>query len=163
MHTVHGADLSCQVCHSITYTWCDGCHVAISDKTGSPFFKTDNTYFTFLIGLNAKRSYTRPYKYVPVRHIPVKADAYSFYGENLLPNFDSLPTWAYATPHNIQRKTPQAESCNSCHGNPAVFLTAERVQPEELPANASVIVPAVPEAIPAPGDPVTTTLTINPE
>ena len=148
MHTVHGADLSCQVCHSITYTSCDGCHVAISDKTGKPFFETDNTYFTFLIGLNPQRSYNRPYKYVPLRHIPAIFDAFNFYGANLQPNFDNLPTWAYATPHNIQLKTPQAESCNACHGNPALFLTADKIRPEEIQANLPVIVPVVPTAIP---------------
>jgi thiosulfate/3-mercaptopyruvate sulfurtransferase len=148
MHTVHGADLSCQVCHSITYTSCDGCHVAISEKTGNPYFETDGTYFTFLIGLNPQRSYTRPYKYVPLRHIPATPDGFSYYGENLQPNFNALPTWAYATPHNIQLKTPQTESCNACHGNLDLFLTADKVNPEELEANLPVIVPTVPEAIP---------------
>jgi thiosulfate/3-mercaptopyruvate sulfurtransferase len=150
MHTVHGADLSCQVCHSITYTSCDGCHVAISEKTGNPYFETEATYPTFLIGLNSQRSYTRPYKYVTLRHVPATQDGFSFYGENLLPNFDTLPTWAYATPHNIQLKTPQAESCNACHGNPNLFLTADKVIPEELQANQPVIVPQVPSAVPEP-------------
>lgn len=147
MHTVHGSDLSCQVCHSITYTSCDGCHVAISEKTGNPFFETDGTYFTFFIGLNPQRSFDRPYKYVPLRHVPSAADGFEFYGENLLPNFNALPTWAYATPHNIQLKTPQNQSCNACHGNPELFLTAEKVYPEELEANLPVIVPAIPAAI----------------
>ena len=148
MHTVHGADLSCQVCHSITYTSCDGCHVQVSEKSGKPFFETEATYFTFLIGLNPDRSYTRPYKYVPLRHIPATPDAYAYYGENLQPNFNALPTWAYATPHNIQLKTPQAESCNACHGNAALFLTADKVNPAELEANLPVIVPVIPELIP---------------
>jgi hypothetical protein len=148
MHTAHGADLSCQVCHSISYTSCDSCHVAISEKTGNPYFETQGTYFTFLIGLNPLRSFNRPYKYVPLRHIPASSDAYDFYGANLQSNFDTLPTWAYATPHNIQLKTPQTESCNACHGNPALFLTLEKVKPEELTANQPVIVPAVPEAVP---------------
>ena len=152
MHTVHGADLSCQVCHSVTYSNCDGCHVAISEKSGAPFFETEGTYFTFLIGLNPNLSYTRPYKYVPVRHVPSAADGFEFYGENLLPNFNALPTWAYATPHNIQLKTPQAESCNACHGNPDYFLTQEKVTPEELEANLPVIVPAIPMAIPDESD-----------
>jgi len=147
MHTVHGADLSCQVCHSITYTSCDGCHVAISDKSGSPYFETQNTYSTFLIGLNPQRSYTRPYKYIPVRHIPTSPDAFEFYGKNLLPNFNLLPNWAYATPHNIQLKTPQAETCNSCHGNPDLFLTIDKVNTDEVEANQSVIVPLIPAPI----------------
>lgn len=147
MHTVHGSDLSCQVCHSVTYTSCDACHVAISEKSGKPFFETQGTYFTFLIGKNPLRSYTRPYDYVPVRHVPTAVDNFEYYGENLLPNFDLLPTWVYATPHNIQLKTPQTESCNACHGNEALFLTADKVRPEELNANLNVIVPEIPTTI----------------
>ncbi|MFZ5856995.1 MAG: hypothetical protein ACOYZ6_09195 [Chloroflexota bacterium] len=153
MHTVHGSDLSCQVCHSVTYTSCDGCHVAVSEKTGNPYFETENTYFTFLIGLNPQRSYTRPYKYVPLRHVPVSPDSFSFYGENLLPNFNALSTWVYATPHNIQLKTPQTESCNACHGNAALFLTADKVNPEEADANSNVIVPEVPAPVDEPANP----------
>lgn len=144
MHQQHGADLSCQVCHSVTYTSCDGCHVAVSEKTGNPFFETDNTYFTFLIGKNTRRSYDRPYSYVTVRHIPIARDSYAYYGDNLLPNFDALPTWAYATPHNIQRNTPQTASCNACHGNPDLFLTADKVALEELEANLPVIITTIP-------------------
>jgi hypothetical protein len=144
MHAQHSADLSCQVCHSVTYTSCDGCHVAISERTGNPFFATEATYLTFFIGQNPIRSLQRPYRYVPVRHIPIAPTSYEFYGENLLPNFDALPTWAHATPHNIQRNTPQTESCNACHGNAEIFLTADKVKPEELEANRPVIVEIVP-------------------
>lgn len=153
MHTVHGADLSCQVCHSITYTSCDGCHVAISEKTGKPFFETEATYSTFLIGLNPQRSYTRPYKYVPLRHVPVSADAFAFYGDNLLPNFNLLSTWVLATPHNIQRETPQASSCNACHGNADLFLTVDKVNSEEVQANQNVIVDRVPAPVAEPNQP----------
>ena len=147
MHQQHGDTISCQVCHSVTYTSCDGCHVAISQTSGKPFFETQATYMTFLIGRNPIQSEERPYEYVPVRHVPAATTSYEFYGENLLPNFDSLPTWVYATPHNIQRYTPQNQSCDMCHGGSAeMFLTGDKVKPEELQANASVIV----EALPAP-------------
>ena len=139
-HTLHEDKLACQVCHSVEYTSCDGCHVAVSETTGNPFFKTDATYMSFYIGLNPLKSEDRPYDYVVLRHVPVTAASYQFYGEGLLPNFNALPTWTYATPHNIQRVTPQNQSCESCHGNPALFLTADKVAPEELEANQSVIV-----------------------
>jgi thiosulfate/3-mercaptopyruvate sulfurtransferase len=147
MHQQHGNDLSCQVCHSITYTSCDGCHVAISDKTGNPFFETEKTYFTFLIGRNPQPTYNRPYKFIPVRHIPISPDSYAFYGADLLPNYNNLPSWAYATPHNIQTKTPQAETCNACHGNPDLFLTADKVLPGELEANLDVIIETIPALV----------------
>ncbi|MEI2421919.1 hypothetical protein V6O07_16705, partial [Arthrospira platensis SPKY2] len=61
-----------------------------------------------------------------------------------------LPTWTYATPHNIQRNTPQTASCNACHGNADIFLTEDKVSPETLQANQPVIVPEVPPALGAP-------------
>jgi thiosulfate/3-mercaptopyruvate sulfurtransferase len=144
MHQMHGEKLSCQVCHSVTYSSCDGCHVALSEDTGNPFFRTEGTYKTFMIGRNARQDENRPYEYVPVRHIPIAPTSYDYYGDNLLPNFDALPTWAYATPHNIQRNTPQNESCAACHGNPELFLTADKVTTAELAANQPVIVEAAP-------------------
>lgn len=148
MHQSHGDSLSCQVCHSITYTSCDGCHVAISEKSGNPFFKTEATYQTFLIGRNPNPTEERPYSFVPVRHVPVAPTSYQFYGENLLSNFNTLPTWVYATPHNIQRNTPQNASCEPCHaGDGSIFLTADKVRDNELDANASVIVSNMPPSL----------------
>jgi thiosulfate/3-mercaptopyruvate sulfurtransferase len=80
--------------------------------------------------------------------VPIDRDSFSYYGEDLLPNFDSLPTWKYATPHNIQRITPQNESCNACHGNDEIFLTADDVGPDELEANRDVIVEELPFSMP---------------
>jgi hypothetical protein len=144
MHQVHGQDFSCQVCHSIQYSSCDGCHVSISDRTGNPYYQSEATYLTFFIGRNHIKSPERPYDYVTVRHVPAHPDAYSYYGENLLPNFDSLPTWVYSTPHNIQLNTPQNASCEACHSNSELFLTADKVASFELKANQPVIVQDLP-------------------
>lgn len=154
MHDQHGGDLSCQVCHSVAHTSCDGCHVAVSETTGNPFYATDGSYMTFLIGRNVRKSFDRPYDYVPVRHVPISETNFDYYGDNLLPNFNALPTWAYATPHNIQRQTPQNASCDACHGQESLFLTADKVYPEELEANLPVIVDEIPA-------PVSSTLTIT--
>ena len=159
MHQAHGGDLSCQVCHSIAYTSCDNCHVEISETTGNPFFSTEASYLTFLIGRNPIQSYDRPYAYVPVRHIPIATDSFSFYGDDLLPLFDALPTWKYTTPHNIQRVTPQAETCNACHGNPDLFLTVDKVYPEEIEANLPIIVEIIPPLIVT--NTITTTQTLE--
>lgn len=144
MHEQHGGTLSCQVCHSVSYTSCDGCHVSLSEETGNPVFATDGSYLGFFIGKNPLKSFDRPYEYVTVRHVPVARDSFAFYGENLLATFDNRPTWTYATPHNIQRETPQTKSCNTCHDNPELFLTADKVAPEELEANQPVIVEEIP-------------------
>lgn len=148
MHQAHGETLSCQVCHSVTYTSCDSCHVAVSEKSGNPYFETSATYSTFMIGRNPIQSEERPYRYVPVRHVPVDPESYAYYGDNLLSDFNALPTWVYSTPHNIQRNTPQNSACTNCHGGEATyFLTADKVRPEEMKANASVIVNALPASI----------------
>jgi len=171
MHEYHAGELSCQVCHSVSYSSCDGCHVAISETTGNPYFATEGTYLGFYIAKNARKSFDRPYEYVTVRHVPVATTSFEYYGENLLSNYDALPTWAYATPHNIQRNTPQTESCDQCHGNPALFLTPDKIAPDELEANLNILVlepplPIVellrPITLPKPTAPITSTEVITP-
>ena len=49
--------------------------------------------------------------------------------------------------HNIQRKTPQTESCNNCHGNAKLFLTEADLKPYEKAANKDVVVTAIPPKI----------------
>jgi len=145
-HDQHINDLSCQVCHSVEYKSCYGCHVGKNDA-GIPYFATGPSEMTFKIGLNPIISQERPSKYVLLRHAPVVPDTFAYYGENLLPEFDNEPTWKYATPHNIQLKTPQTERCNACHGNEALFLTAKDVAAAEAAANQKVIVTEIPVVI----------------
>jgi hypothetical protein len=114
------------------------------DEEGLPYYTTDDSQMLFKIGRNPFQSEKRPWEYVLVRHVPVEPDTFEFYGDALLPDFDNLPTWKYATPHNIQRITPQNESCNNCHGHAELFLTADDVEPARRETNASVIVEQVP-------------------
>ncbi len=146
MHQMHGSKLSCQVCHSVEYTNCQGCH-ASEAPGGEVEFELEDSFFSFLIGRNPNQSYERPYEYVLLRHVPVTPDTFALFGDDLLGAFDRVETWKYTTPHNIQRRTPQTESCNNCHGNPDLFLTADKVAPEELEANAPVIVDGPPPPI----------------
>jgi hypothetical protein len=141
----HLAALSCQACHSTTYKQCYGCHVGLQD--GVAYYKSEPSQMSFKIGLNHLQSPERPWKYAPLRHVPIARDSFAYYGTDLLPNFDALPTWKYTTPHNIQRITPQNETCNSCHGNAEFFLTAGDVLPDELEANKDVIVREVPAPV----------------
>jgi len=149
-HRVHASTdeaettlLACQVCHSQPYNNCWSCHVA-KDAQGLPYFRTEASEFTFKIGRNPLPSERRPYDYVVLRHIPVDPETFAYYGEDVLSNFDALPTWKYATPHNIVRRAPQAETCSACHGRPELFLRAVDIPAAELPANQSVLVETVP-------------------
>lgn len=145
-HNLHAGTLACQVCHSVEYKNCSSCHVQQSED-GIPFFEIDPSWMEFRIGLNTDQTEERPWEYVLVRHVPISPTSFEFYGENLLPNFDARPTWLEATPHNIQRVTPQAEACQNCHGNPELFLTADAVDPAELEANQPVIVEEPPAPV----------------
>ncbi len=150
-HEAHGTEiLSCQTCHSQAYINCYECHLERSEND-VPYFRLQEEELGFFIGRNPIRSNERPYRYVPVRHVPTFPELFELYGENILDDFDNLPTWVYSTPHNIQLTTPQTESCESCHGNDQWFLTEDKVRPEELLANQNVIVvsaPPLPEEYP---------------
>ena len=144
-HQLHQADtMACQVCHSTSYINCVNCHVEQTEE-GVPFFTVEDNFMGFYVGLNPERTEDRPYKYVPVRHVPIDRDSFSYYGDDLLPNFDSRPTWVYATPHNIQRITPQNERCMRCHENNDVFLTPDDVTDDEWLANQAVMLEEAPE------------------
>ncbi|MBK9747727.1 MAG: hypothetical protein IPO91_13215 [Chloroflexi bacterium] len=143
-HEIHGTEtVSCQVCHSVAYTSCVNCHVERTEDD-IPFYSIEEHSIDFYIGLNPLQNAERPYEYTTLRHVPIDIDSFSFYGDDLLSNFDARATWVYATPHNIQRNTPQTESCTSCHGNDEYFLTQAVVAAEELAANQSVMVDGAP-------------------
>ena len=139
-HWIHKDQVSCQVCHSQPYKNCGSCHVG-KDAKGFTYFKNKKSWMDFKIALNPIRSERRPEAFVAVRHVPVDQETFAFYVKDGLKNFDALPTWKYATPHNIRRKTPQNATCNSCHGNEALFLQKADVVLKYLKANQSVIVP----------------------
>lgn len=148
-HMVHEADLmSCQVCHSVAYTNCTNCHV---DRTEDDvaYYSVEAHELGFFLGKNPLQSADRPWEYVPVRHVPIDVDSFSAYGDNLLPNFLDRATWTFATPHNIQRETPQNASCASCHNNPDIFLTEDKIAEAELGgANLEIIVDQLPFPLP---------------
>jgi thiosulfate/3-mercaptopyruvate sulfurtransferase len=143
-HRAHEPDvLACQVCHSTSYVNCVNCHVEQTDE-GQAFFRVEDNFLGFYIGRNPAPTEERPYQYVPVRHVPIDPESFSFYGDDLLSNFDSRPTWVYTTPHNIQRETAQGSKCGACHENNAVFLTPDKVAESERDANRDVIVEKAP-------------------
>ncbi len=137
-HLQHKDRVSCQVCHAMPYKNCFSCHFG-TDSQGYKFFKTGAPELNFKIGRNPLRSEIRPEAFVTLRHVPVDHQSFRFYVEDGLTRFDALPTWKLATPHNIQRKTPQNASCNACHGNADIFLLETDVEPAYREANRPVI------------------------
>ncbi len=139
-HDVHRGRVACQVCHAVSYKNCYDCHFAL-DANGFRFFRNEASELNFKIGRDGRRSTGGGEAFVLVRHVPVAPDTFRFYVKGGLSRYEALPTWKMATPHNIQRKTPQNASCNACHGNKVLFLTAGDVRLGERDANRSVIVP----------------------
>ena len=147
-HKLMAKDVQCQVCHSSSYRNCYSCHVG---KTSSGL--RQEVELDFRIGKNPIQDEKHPWEYVVLRHVPIAPDSYQEWGL-ALNNYASKPTWVYASPHNIQRQTPQNAGCfGTCHNNPDVFLTPDYIQQKvdqglmvqaEVQANDSVVVREVP-------------------
>jgi hypothetical protein len=152
-HTTHWANaenndavshLSCQVCHAQDYKSCNSCHVGGAGITG-------DSYMDYKIGVNPLKSSHRPYDYVVLRHIPISDDTFEPWGVASLANYSSLPTWKYATPHNIQRWTSRTDTTDNascwgkCHNNwvPSLdtYLRETDLLEGEIEANQSVLMP----------------------
>jgi hypothetical protein len=76
---------------------------------------------TFRAGLNPKFGEFGAKKYAVLRHVPIDADVFTYDEEGtpmpgLIPDLAALPTWKYASPHNIVRRTAITTSCDNCHG-----------------------------------------------
>ncbi len=152
-HTQHaktktaGTELQCQICHSQPYDNCDGCHVGNEWQT-DPVYQARNPYYGFKIAKNPLKDVNgRTEDYVLVRHVPVSEDTYANWGVNSIAAYDQVPTWKYATPHNIVKNTPQTAACAAnCHAsstaNQQLFLTTSFLQeyfPNEVTANSSIV------------------------
>jgi thiosulfate/3-mercaptopyruvate sulfurtransferase len=132
--------MACQLCHAQPYKSCFSCHTQES-ASGAAYFTSNGTdptraartpvatpwLGTTTYGLNAL--VTNPKygvalgakKYAVLRHVPVDGDVFTYDEEGtpmpgLIPGLSALPTWKYATPHNIVRSTAITSACDNCHG-----------------------------------------------
>ncbi len=146
-HSTHAATVACQVCHSMPYKNCYQCHVELDEQGLRIPSEMD-----FRIGRNPAKSSVHPQDYVLLRHIPIAPDTFDPWGIQL-PNYTDEPTWRLATPHNIQKNTPQTESCSNCHGSLDLFLTSDYLQElvddglmveSEITANDDLVVDEAP-------------------
>ena len=92
-HQIHSDKVDCYVCHvSGPYKNCFDCHVSLDDE-GLAHVEMAESQMAFKIGRNPLKSEDRPWEYSLVRHVPVTPDTFAYYGADLLPSFDNLPTW----------------------------------------------------------------------
>jgi thiosulfate/3-mercaptopyruvate sulfurtransferase len=138
-HNVHGDRLHCAVCHGGILKSCDGCHVGEGSKSRP----------TLKIGRNTDPNI--PHKYTLMRHVPTTSTMIDRLTglANTLVNFDRIPTWKPATPHNIQRVTARSRTCDACHNNANLFLRLQDLDPKGSQANGRVVT-APPRPIPLP-------------
>ncbi|MFH1981363.1 MAG: rhodanese-like domain-containing protein [Pseudomonadota bacterium] len=139
-HTIHNGKVQCQVCHSQTYVNCYSCHVG-KDTEGIAFFQNQREVESMKIGRNPDpKAPGAGYRFMLVRHVPSDPEMFDAYGKEGFTNFANAPTWKRTSPHNIQRRTWQAASCNHCHGNQKLFLSESDLLDYEKAANRAVVV-----------------------
>ena len=137
-HEIHVGTVQCQICHSQSYVNCYSCHVG-KDSEGLGYFQNERETEGLKIGKAYPGSGSEE-KFILVRHAPVDKEVFDFYQKEAFPNFDALPNWKRTSPHNIQRRTWQSATCNNCHGNRELFLSAGDLLDYEQNANREVIV-----------------------
>ncbi len=162
MHNAHKKnELACTVCHANTYFNCQNCHVSLNvpEPGKIDVIFPSEPLMAFKIGRNIDIGPNNPYTYNLVRHTPMLRDSLASLRwfqavikgspgpEDLVSNYDALPTWNSASIHNIQRKTPQNRSCNSCHGVKEFFLTKDDLKSTDPKANMQIIVDPIPKKI----------------
>jgi len=144
-HATHGAEFACQVCHSQDYKNCNDCHAG----TGI----SEPSWIDFKIGRNPL-PHDKDAEIVVLRHIPISEATYTSWGVETS-TYPALPTFKYASPHNIQRWTDRTEpvegqSCGfSCHNtanSPDGWFLRQSdldalVNPRERQANQFLILP----------------------
>jgi len=142
-HNAHDEDLlACWVCHAQANNNCFSCHLQ-PPKDGK-MAGVSETRLLFRIGLNPDPSPRIPWTYITLRHMPTLETTFTHAGVDSLPLFDEVANWKFSPTHNLQRYTPQNETCNSCHGNPRIFLREEDLRPGDSKANQDLLVPRIP-------------------
>ena len=138
-HNIHIGKVQCQVCHSQTYTNCYSCHTGM-DQNGLPYYTNQRDVEGLKIGLAYEADAPdADFNFMLVRHIPIDPELFASYDQNVFSEFDEIPTWKRASPHNIQRKTWQTATCNHCHGNRDLLSTKDLLD-YEVAANRKVAV-----------------------
>jgi hypothetical protein len=126
-HTMHYKTFNCQTCHSQNYNNCGSCHIH-GKGARVP------SYMGFKIASNPIPAIKTDYKYALVRRTLAAPDNWIEYGVANYSNFNALPTYNYATPHNILRWTnrTQVAEGNSCYANCHVRSDGSNVLNKEL-------------------------------
>lgn len=125
-HATHLEHVSCSACHVTSeYRQCSNCHEG-SGATAKP-------------GLVLGKSPRNPKELTTLRLIPTVRDTFKHAGVTMS-NYDSLPNYWDAVPHNLAKRTDRTRDCNACHVEGAHYLQASDL-PEGLSLKNLELVP----------------------
>ncbi|HSR36121.1 MAG TPA: hypothetical protein VLL73_02985 [Desulfurivibrionaceae bacterium] len=124
-HDQHRDRLTCNACHSSgPYNNCYNCHLGkgAQMKPG------------MILGKDARTG-----KVSPLRVVPTVRDTFAAAGIKQ-ENFDALPNYWGAAPHNIKKRTDRTRSCETCHQDRKYYLEKENLIPNGSKANEPLII-----------------------
>lgn len=126
-HSAHYTTFNCQVCHSQDYNNCGSCHIH-GQGARIP------SYLGFKIAINPLPDIKKDYKFSLVRRTLAAPDNWEKYGVSQYANFSALPTYNFATPHNILRWTKRTivENGQACYTNCHIRKEGTEIKNKEL-------------------------------
>jgi thiosulfate/3-mercaptopyruvate sulfurtransferase len=124
-HQTHKHKLTCSACHALsTYKNCYGCHLGKGAKSATGFF----------LGISP-RDLDR---ITTLRAVPTNRE--TFHSVSIsMENYDLLPTYWDAVPHNVRKLTERTNNCYMCHTIKMGFLTASKLMLDGPEANRNLI------------------------
>lgn len=113
-HATHADSVSCSACHTAAaYRQCSSCHEG-KGATSSP---------AIILGRNPRNLD----QLTTLRLIPTVRNTFLDHAGLPMSNFDALPNYWDAVPHNIAKRTDRTRDCNTCHTDHTYYLEAERI------------------------------------
>ena len=110
-HATHDGRVSCSACHTASaYRQCSNCHEG-KGATSSP---------AIILGKNPRN----PEELVTLRLIPTVRATFKEHAGITMSNFDALPNYWDAVPHNIAKRTDRTRDCGTCHADRTYYLEA---------------------------------------
>lgn len=124
-HSDHGDRVSCTACHVGTgYRQCASCHLG-EGATSNP---------SIVLGMNPRKEG----QLTTLRLIPTVRKTFEPAGV-AQSNFDSLPNYWDAVPHNVKKRTERTRDCALCHYEQENYLTEEKLPEGGSRANLKLI------------------------
>jgi hypothetical protein len=125
-HAVHEETVSCSACHTAAaYRQCSSCHEG-KGAVSSP---------AIILGRNPRN----PEQLTTLRLIPTVRNTFLEHAGLSMSNYDALPNYWDAIPHNIAKRTDRTRDCNTCHADYTYYLEESMLKPELSSYNKKLV------------------------